>query len=100
MRKEKIDVNDFIDSKSSIGDSDIMKALNSCFVRNDLITGWTPVHPVKLHYSASDRIVSPANSLAVKDAFESKVTLTETATPMEHLAACAMWMITIFLMGL
>ena len=27
MRKEKIDVNDFIDSKSSIGDSDIMKAL-------------------------------------------------------------------------
>ena len=27
MRKEKIDVNEFIDSKSGIGDSDIMRAL-------------------------------------------------------------------------
>lgn len=100
LAADEILLSDILSSEMLNPDSDIMKALNSCFVRNDLITGWTPVHPVKLHYSASDRIVSPANSLAVKDAFESKVTLTETATPMEHLVACAMWMFTIFLMGL
>ena len=80
--------------------SDIMKALNNCFDNNDLIKGWTPVHPIKMHYSTGDRIVSSYNALAAKEAFGSKVTLTPTSTPMEHMAACAMWMAGIFMMGL
>lgn len=80
--------------------SDIMKALNNCFDNNDLIKGWTPVHPIKMHYSTGDRIVSSYNALAAKEAFGSKVILTPTSTPMEHMAACAMWMFSLFLMGL
>jgi hypothetical protein len=80
--------------------SDIMKALYSCFDNNDFIKGWTPVRAIKMHYSTGDRIVSSYNALAAKEAFAGKVTLTPTSTPMEHMAACAMWMAGIFMMGL
>ena len=40
------------------------------------------------------------NALAIKEAFDDKVILTPTSVPMEHMATCAFWMFSLFLMGL
>jgi hypothetical protein len=43
---------------------------------------------------------SSDNALAIKEAFDDKVILTPTSVPMEHMATCAFWMFSLFLMGL
>lgn len=78
----------------------VFEQLSDKGLKNDLTKGWSPVHPIKMHYSTGDRIVSYHNTLAAKEAFGSKVILTTTSTPMEHMATCAMWMAGIFMAGL
>lgn len=100
LAEDEILLTDILSAEMLNPNSDIMKALYSCFEKNDLTKGWTPVRPIKLHYSTGDRIVSSDNALAIKEAFDDKVILTPTSVPMEHMATCAFWMFSLFLMGL
>ena len=76
-------------------ESQICRALYECLGKNDLVKGWTPVHPIKLYCSDADSIVPAENSLAVLDAFgEDNVTL-ENVLFMDHILCCALWMLDI-----
>lgn len=100
LADDEIMLVDMLSDEMLNAESDIMKAVYSCLDKNDLTKGWSPVHPIKMHYSTGDRIVSYHNTLAAKEASGSKVILTTTSTPMEHMATCAMWMAGIFMAGL
>ena len=77
-------------------ESPICKALYQCLEKNDLTKGWTPVHPMTLHYSTRDMVVPQENSLAMLEAFgENIVTLNKSPLPVDHTTTCSLWMIDI-----
>ena len=78
-------------------ESPIRKALYRCLEKNDLTKGWTPVHPMKLHYSPYDAVVPQENSLAMLDAFGADiVTLDKSMLPVDHATTCSLWMVNLF----
>ena len=78
-------------------ESDICKALYRCLDKNDLTKGWTPIHPMKLHYSPFDAVVPQENSHAILEAFGTeKVTLQESSLPVDHATTCSLWMVDLF----
>lgn len=80
--------------------SPICKALYLCLEKNDLTKGWTPVRPMKLHYSPFDAVVPGENSLAMLDAFgTSVVTLQKSELPVDHATTCSLWMVELFSTG-
>ncbi|MBR4967582.1 MAG: hypothetical protein IKY19_05055 [Bacteroidaceae bacterium] len=81
-------------------ESPINKALYMCLEKNDLTKGWTPTHPMKLHYSLQDKVVPHENSQALFDAFgEDIVTLEQSQLPTDHTTTCSMWMINLLSKG-
>lgn len=81
-------------------ESDICKALYRCLEKNDLTKGWTPIHPMKLHYSPLDAVVPQENSLAIFEAFgEDVVTLEQSSIPADHTTTCSLWMVELFSKG-
>ena len=81
-------------------ESPICKAFYQCLEKNDLTKGWTPKHPMKLHYSPYDAVVPHENSLAILEAFGADmVTLQESALPVDHATTCSLWMIELFSTG-
>ena len=81
-------------------ESGICKALYRCLEKNDLTKGWSPVHPMKLHYSTQDMVVPRENSLAILEAFGSDiVTLQESTLPVDHATTCSLWMVELFSNG-
>jgi hypothetical protein len=81
-------------------ESSICKALYQCLEKNDLTKGWTPIHPMKLHYSSQDMVVPQENSLAILEAFGEKiVTLEHSAIPADHTTACSLWMLELISKG-
>ena len=81
-------------------ESPICKAFYQCLEKNDLTKGWTPVHPMKLHYSPFDAVVPQENSLAILEAFGSDiVTLQESTLPVDHATTCSLWMVGLFSNG-
>lgn len=73
--------------------SDVSKALFECLGKNDLTSGWVPVHPMKLYYSETDKVVPHENALDAFEAFGSEyVTLTK-GMPLDHGTCCALWML-------
>jgi hypothetical protein len=81
-------------------ESPICKALYQCLEKNDLTKGWTPVHPMKLHYSSNDMVVPQENSLAILEAFgENIVTLEKSPLPTDHTTTCSLWMVELFSKG-
>ena len=81
-------------------DSPICKALYQCLENNDLTKGWTPIHPMKLHYSSQDAVVPKENSLAILEAFgEEIVTLEQSYLPTDHTTTCSLWMVELFSKG-
>ena len=78
-------------------DSPLRQALNQCLEKNDLTKGWTPVHPMRLHYSPLDKVVPQENTFAVLDAFGADiVTLEQSSVPADHATACSLWMVELF----
>ena len=78
--------------------SDMTKALFECLDKNDLTTGWTPIHPIYLFHGKRDLIVPYANAEAVQTAFPDKVTLyTERFGYDDHLSSCAQFLVHIAL---
>ena len=81
-------------------ESDICKALYRCLEKNDLTKGWSPVHPMKLHYSPLDAVVPQENSLAILEAFGNDVVkLEQSSTPSDHTTTCSLWMVDLFSKG-
>jgi hypothetical protein len=81
-------------------ESAICKALYRCLEKNDLTKGWTPVHPMKLHYSPADAVVPQENSHAILEAFgEDIVTLEQSSLPTDHTTTCSLWMVELFSKG-
>lgn len=81
-------------------ESAICKALYQCLEKNDLTKGWTPIHPMKLHYSSLDKVVPQENSLAILEAFgEEIVTLEKSYIPADHTTTCSLWMLDLFSKG-
>lgn len=82
-------------------ESPICQALYQCLEKNDLTKGWTPIHPMKLHYSSQDMVVPHENSLAILEAFGEEIVTLELATyPVDHTTTCSLWMIELFSKGL
>ena len=78
-------------------ESPISEAFYRCLEKNDLTIGWTPIHPMKLHYSPLDAVVPQENSLAVLEAFgEGIVTLEQSSAPADHTTTCSLWMVELF----
>ena len=81
-------------------ESALCKTLYLCLEKNDLTKGWTPVHPMKLHYSPLDAVVPQENSLAIQEAFGSDVVkLEQSSTPADHTTTCSLWMVDLFSKG-
>jgi hypothetical protein len=89
---------DLLSEKTMDMNSDMTKALFECLDKNDLTTGWTPIHPIYLFHGKRDLIVPYANAEAVQTAFPDKVTLyTERFGYDDHLSSCAQFLVHIAL---
>jgi hypothetical protein len=80
-------------------ESPICKALFLCLEKNDLTKGWSPVHPIKIHYSLQDKVVPQENTLAILKAFGKGITL-EPALSTDHTTTCSLWMLELLNKGL
>lgn len=81
-------------------ESPICKALYQCLEKNDLTKGWTPIHPMRLHYSSQDMVVPQENSFAILEAFGNNiVTLEQSSIPADHTTTCSLWMVELFSKG-
>lgn len=76
--------------------SDIAKDFFACLQKNDLTTGWTPTHNIKIYASESDDIVPYENTTALKNAFGDKVSIFKSYLA-GHVYTCAKWYGTIAL---
>lgn len=84
---------DFLNPAVLDTNSDIYKALFKCLQKNDLTTGWTPTHKIKLYHGEADEIVPYANSQAVADAFPEMATLSTSGWGTGgHLGTCIKWL--------
>ena len=100
LAENEIYLTDILSPEILDKESPICKALYQCLEENDLTKGWTPVHPMKLHYSPYDAVVPQENSIAILDAFGSGiVTLQESALPVDHATTCSLWMMEVFSNG-
>ncbi len=100
LAENEIYLTDILSPEILDKESPICKALYQCLEENDLTKGWTPVHPMKLHYSPYDAVVPQENSTAILDAFGSGiVTLQESALPVDHATTCSLWMMEVFSNG-
>lgn len=70
--------------------SEMMQAFFKCLDKNDLTTGWTPSHMIKLYHSSSDDIVAYSNAEAVVNAFPGKVSLFNSYAA-GHVFTCKKW---------
>ena len=70
--------------------SDIYKAFVECLKKNDLSTGWTPKHAIKILASKSDEFIPYASTEAIQNAFGDMVTVTSIVT-CDHSDICDLY---------
>ena len=100
LAENEIYITDILSPAMLDKESPICQAFYQCLEKNDLTKGWTPVHPMKLHYSPEDMVVPHENSLAMLEAFGNGiVTLEESALPADHTTTCSLWMIGLLSQG-
>ena len=71
-------LDDFLSDEARDQTSDLYKDFLTCLEKNNLTTGWTPKHQIRLYYSEFDYVVPPENTKEVKEAFGDKVMTTWT----------------------
>ena len=100
LANDEIYLTDILSPEMLDKESPICKAFYRCLEKNDLTKGWTPKHPMKLHYSPLDAVVPQENSHAVLEVFGTDmVTLQESALPVDHATTCSLWMVELFSTG-
>ena len=90
MGLETISVKDILSDSALNKSSEMTKALYTCLRKNDLTSGWTPSHMIKLYHSKGDDIVPYSNALYVTYAFGSKANLFNSYWT-GHVATCEKW---------
>ncbi len=91
LGKDKISVKDMLSEAALNKDSEMTQALYKCLDKNDLTTGWTPSHLIKLYHSKTDDIVPYSNAEAVVNAFgEDHVALFNSYLA-NHVGTCLKW---------
>ena len=94
LADNEIYLSDILSPEMLDKESSLCKAFYRCLEKNDLTKGWTPTHPMKLHYSPYDAVVPQENSHAILEAFGAgMVTLKELTLPVDHATTCALWMV-------
>ena len=100
LAADEIYLSDILSPEILDRDSPLCKAFYLCLEKNDLTKGWTPVHPMKLHYSPFDAVVPQENTLAIFEAFGADiVTLQKSELPVDHATTCSLWMVDLFSTG-
>ena len=94
MNLDDISVNDLLSDSALNRSSEMTQALYKCLDKNDLTTGWTPSHMIKLYHSKEDDVVPYSNSEAVVNAFGDKVSLFRSYVA-GHKATCVKWYTTL-----
>lgn len=74
--------------------SKMYKAFIGCLDRNDLTTGWTPKHQIKVLAAEDDEFIPFANTEALSRAFGSKVSVVKIAK-CGHDNICDAWYLTL-----
>ncbi len=90
-------IKDILSEEALDSDSDLSKAFMTCLEKNNLTTGWTPKHQIRLYYTNEDYTVPAANAEEVIAAFGDKVLATRTHDS-SHGAVRSTWY-THFVMG-
>lgn len=90
LGSENIKASDILNSTALDSTAEMTKAFFKCLDKNDLTTGWTPTHMIKLYHSSSDDIVPYLNSEAVVKAFPGKVKMFNSYGA-GHVATCEKW---------
>lgn len=90
LGQDKISVKDMLSDSALNKNSAMTKALYECLKKNDLTTGWTPKHKIKLYHSTGDDIVPYSNAQAVVNAFGDKVDLFHSYWA-GHVNTCLKW---------
>lgn len=75
--------------------SDIAKDFFKCLEKNDLTTGWTPVHEIHLHSSTIDKVVPYANAEKLIASFPGKVKEEMILENVDHSGACVDWILSL-----
>lgn len=71
--------------------SEIAQAFFKCLEKNDLTTGWTPVHEIRLYQTTVDDVVPYANAERLRQAFPDKVKEEMIWDNLGHVSACTHW---------
>ena len=100
LAADEIYLSDILSPEILDRDSPLCKAFYRCLEECDLTKGWTPVHPMTLHYSPYDAVVPQQNTIAIHAAFgDDIVTLQESLLPVDHATTCSLWMLSLFSKG-
>lgn len=91
---KEITISDILNETALDTNSEMIKALFQCLDKNDLTTGWTPSHTIKLYHSKTDDIVPYDNATAVVNAFPGKVSMFNSYNA-GHVATCTKWFATL-----
>lgn len=100
LADDEIYLSDILNSAILNTNTAVYKDFEKCLEENDLIKGWKPTYPIKLYYSAGDRVVPYSNSLELQKALgSSKVTLYPYKSDFGHKDACTTWMLGLLIDG-
>ncbi len=91
LGKDKISVNDMLSKDALDKESEMTKALYQCLDKNDLTTGWTPTHQIKLYHSRNDDIVPYSNAEALVNAFGTDKVKLFHSWWVGHVNTCLKW---------
>lgn len=91
LGKDKISVKDILSKDGLDKNSEMTKALYQCLDKNDLTTGWTPTHTIKLYHSRNDDIVPYSNAEAVVNAFGTDKVKLFHSWWVGHVKTCLKW---------
>ncbi len=91
LGKDKISVKDMLSKDALDKNSEMTQALYKCLDKNDLTTGWTPSHLIKLYHGKNDDIVPYSNAEAVVNAFGEENVALFNSWWTGHVKTCLKW---------
>ena len=89
---KEILIKDLVSEDMMNANSEMAKAFFECLKKQDLTTGWTPKHLIKLYHGKSDDVVPYENATLLVDNFgKGKVDLFNSSVGGGHIFTCVKW---------
>ena len=89
---KEILIKDLVSEDMMNDNSEMAKAFFECLKKQDLTTGWTPKHLIKLYHGKSDDVVPYENATLLVDNFgKGKVDLFNSSVGGGHIFTCVKW---------